>query len=176
MIGMEYTRINVSEEQIQELSSLCKQYYFLNVMYFGHHPTAWTLSHIVPAHVRDMKDKYNMGLGLNSLAMEGREAKHIFISKYNVNTNYHSRWSQIFRHEFISLLWLRERRYNIVKNYSSSLGYIPKRVTSNPEFCYCGCPKSSDSLKCRFCASSLMEEILESLTTGKLYKCKNQVQ
>lgn len=140
-------------------------------MYYGHHPTAWTLAHIVPAYVREMKHKYGKGLGLNS--MEGREAKHVFISKYSVNTNYHLRWTQIFRHEYISLIWLRERKYNIIRpTNSSSLSYIPKRATSDPNYCYCGFPKSSDSLKCKLCANPLMDKILESLKTGKRYTFK----
>lgn len=59
-----------------------------------------------------MKEKYGFGLGLNS--MEGREAKHVFISKYSQNTMFHSRWQQIFLHEFVSLVWLRAKGYNNV--------------------------------------------------------------
>ena len=41
------------------------------MLFFFHvNPTVWTIGHIVPAHARDMKSKYGLGLGLNS--MEGR--------------------------------------------------------------------------------------------------------
>ena len=48
----------------------------------------WTISHIVPAHAQDMKSKYGLGLDLNS--MQGRDAKHVFISKYS-NNNIHEK-------------------------------------------------------------------------------------
>ena len=59
-----------------------------------------------------MKGKYGLGLGLNF--MEGREAKHVFISKYSQNTMFHSRWEQIFLHEFVSLFWLKEVNNTII--------------------------------------------------------------
>ena len=62
-------------------------------------------------HLADMKTKYGMGLGLNS--MEGREAKHVFICKYSNNTVYQHRWQQIFMHEFVTLIWLHSRGLNI---------------------------------------------------------------
>ncbi len=79
-------------------------------MFLTPHPTAWTLGFIVPAHTRDMKLMYGLGLGLSS--MEGREAKHISICKYSKNTNYKKRSEQIFLHEHVSLVWLRKRGYN----------------------------------------------------------------
>lgn len=166
-----FNRPDISDEQVTELHKLCKQYYSVNFMYFGPHPTAWTPANIVPAHVREMKEKYGKGLALNS--MKGREAKHIFIARYSVNTNYHLRWGQNFRHEYISLIWLRERKYNISKPAnSSSLSYIPKRATSDNEYCYCGFPKPSTSLQCKFCSNPLMSKIVECLKTGKAHACQ----
>ena len=136
-------------------------------MYFQHHPTAWTLSHIIPAHTKDMKGKYGMGLGLNS--MEGREAKHIFIARYNFNTNYQSRWEQFFRHAFISLVWLRERGCNISKDNSSSLSYIPKRASQNHKYCYCGFHKAPRASKCNYCLHPLRVSISTSLRTGEAF-------
>jgi hypothetical protein len=65
------------------------------------------------AHTKYMKEQYGFGLGINS--MEGREAKHVSIARYSTNSVFHSRWEQIFLHEFVSLLWLRERGYNCSK-------------------------------------------------------------
>jgi hypothetical protein len=89
-----------------------------------------------------MMTKYGLGLGLNS--MEGREAKHVAIYKYAANTAYLYRWEQVFRHEYISLIWLRQQGYNAkIKAPSATRSYIPKRVSSkNPEFCYCGFNKN----------------------------------
>lgn len=55
-----------------------------NAIFFHVNPTVWTIGHIVPAHAQDMKRKYGLGLGLNSI--EGREGKHVFVSKYSNNT------------------------------------------------------------------------------------------
>lgn len=72
-------------------------------------PTTWTFGHIIPAHAQDVFEKYS--LGLNSVSMEGREAKHIAISHYSQNTNFHGRWAQIFCYEFFQLIWLRAKGF-----------------------------------------------------------------
>ena len=76
-----FTRIHLTNEQIDELEKKCRDYFILNCKFFTPHPTSWTLGIIVPAHTRDMKLVYGLGLGLNS--MEGREAKHISICRYS---------------------------------------------------------------------------------------------
>jgi hypothetical protein len=55
-------------------------------LFFSVNPTIWTLGYVVPVHTVEMKGKYGLGLGLNS--MEGREAKHIAIPSYCKNTAY----------------------------------------------------------------------------------------
>lgn len=82
-----------------------------------------------------VKGKYGMGLGLNSI--EGRESKHVENRKNSVNTNFNSRWEQVFMHEYVSLIWLRQQGYNITKPVKTSgLTYIPKRCTNNSDqFC-----------------------------------------
>ena len=62
------------------------------------------------AQTKDMFGKYGLGLGLNS--MEGREAKHVSFARNCRNTEFSSRWRQLFMHEYISLLWFRERGHN----------------------------------------------------------------
>lgn len=68
--------------------------------------------------------------------MEGREAKHVFIARYSKNTIFQTRWEQVFRHEFISLIWLREKGY-ITKTGSKKESYVPERAAT-PDFCDCG--------------------------------------
>ncbi len=96
-----FTQIHITNEQINELEKKCREYYILNCMFLTPHPTAWTLGFILPAHTRDIKLMYGLGLGL-----KGREAKHISICRYSKNTNYKKRWEQIFLHEHVSLVWL----------------------------------------------------------------------
>ena len=109
-------------------------------MFLSVNPTVWTLGQVVPEHTKEMKQAYGMGLGLN--LMEGREAKHIVIAKYAVHTMHACRWEQVFRHEYISLIWLRAHGYtpNISNSFSNNpVSYIPKRVfVKDPNFCNCG--------------------------------------
>jgi hypothetical protein len=119
------------------------------------------LGNIIPEHATDMKVKYGKGLALNS--MEGREAKHISISRYSKNTNFKARWEQIFQHEYVSLVWLGENGYNFEKPASeccSRYMYIPKRATEDSKFCYCGCEKQVQSASCRFCNHKLRKKIM----------------
>ena len=82
---------------------------------------------------------------------ESREAKHIAIAKYAANTAHKCRWEQVFRHEYISLVWLPPHGYtsniNSLSNTIDSetcnvLSYIPKCVLNKtPTFCDCGLDK-----------------------------------
>jgi hypothetical protein len=156
-----FSRIEISDQQLLELGTHCKIYFTLNYIFFDHNPTVWTLGQIVPTHAKEMKAKYNMGLGLNS--MEGREVKHISISRYCKNSNYQNRWEQVFMHEYVSLIWLREKGYKSAKpTTSSSRSYVPKRV-KDPGFCKCGMKKESESCGCRFCLHPLRLSIIEKV-------------
>lgn len=161
-----FSCIEITDEQVSELKAICTRYFRANAIFFHVNPTVWTIGHIVPAHTQDMKSKYGLGLALNS--MEGREAKHVFISKYSNNTMFYSRWEQIFLHEFVSLLWLRGKGYNWSNANSSSLSYIPKQVNnSDPAFCNCGLQKCSTDNKCIICSNSLWAKIEASIKEGK---------
>ena len=70
-------------------------------------PSLWTLCDIVPFHADKCLNMYKMGLGFNT--MEGREQKHQMISKYAENSTYQNTWPMIFRHEYIQLIYLREK-------------------------------------------------------------------
>ncbi|XP_028408827.1 uncharacterized protein LOC114531418 [Dendronephthya gigantea] len=165
-----FSQINISNDEIKKLTNLCRDYFQANALFFQVNPTVWTIGNIVPAHTQYMKDKYDLGLGINS--MEGREAKHVFIAKYSKNTNFVSRWKQIFRHEFVSLIWFRERGFNLPNersDHSCAKTYIPKQVSSGDlAYCYCGLQKVCISdVKCRFCADKLMRLIVSSVSSGK---------
>ena len=133
----------------------------------------WTLGCVVPVHTEEMKRCYGLGLGLNS--MEGREAKHIAISKYCQNTSYAQRWEQVFHHEFISLIWLPTHGYtsskvniNSSSTGTSSLSYVPKRVRNkDPAYCICGLEKELSADCCRFCCHELREKVKKSIDICK---------
>lgn len=152
-----FTRVDITKEQVSQLQTKCLQYYLCYVLYFDVNPTVWHVGHVVSAHCQDMKSKYGLGLGLNS--MEGREAKHIFIAKYSKNTIQQQRWAQIFMHEYVTLLWLRSRGYNTIsKKPPKGNVYIPMR-TNDPLYCYCGWKKDATKEECLFCLQPLQKQI-----------------
>ena len=82
--------------------------------------------------------------------MEGREAKHIAISRYSQNTNFHGRWSKIFRYEFVQLIWLRAKGFLVEENNAYKETYIPVGVSSG-ETCFCGFDLLQNNQKCIYC-------------------------
>ena len=161
-----FCRMNISEDEIRELTSHCTNYFRAYSFFIGMvSPTVWTIGHIVPVHARDTKSKYGKGLSVTS--MEGREAKNMAISRYSQNTNYAMRWQQIFRHEFLSLIWLRERGYNLCNYSPSKERYFPKRV-AQINFCFCGCPKPEVSQTCGYCLHPHRQAIVLSCQLGRL--------
>lgn len=159
-----FCRTNITAEQVSELKEVTLLYYRAVYVFYTVNPTVWHVGHVVAAHTQDMFSKYKMGLGLNS--MEGREAKHIQISKFSQNTFYQNRWEQIFRHEYVSLIWLRERGFNLGGKSKSNLKYIPKRVDL-PSFCHCGFGKEVNDAKCKFCCDPMMRKVKVSIEKGK---------
>jgi hypothetical protein len=165
-----FSRVNITDEQILELKQHCTNFYRGYWLFFSVNPTVWTLGFVVPVHTQEMKKSYGLGLGLNS--MEGREAKHIAISKYCLNTVYAYRCEQVFHHEYISLIWLRTHGYTNVNINSSSTGstlsYLPKRVRSkDPNYCVCGMQKVASVDLCRFCGHGLRKKIEKSIEICK---------
>ncbi len=162
-----FSRVNISDEEVSELKTHCRNFYRGYCLYFNVNPTVWSLGNVVPLHTQEMKTKYGLGLGLNS--MEGREAKHIAIAKYCANTAYLYRWEQVFRHEYISLIWLRQQGYNAKVKTATSSSYVPKR-TKTPEFCNCGFNKLVSDNICRFCSHELRRRIKESIENCQVIK------
>ena len=163
-------RFDITLDQIAQLSNACREYFNLNAlfMYTSVNPTVWTMGHIVPAHCHQVFEKYGQGLGV--VTMEGREAKHIFLKKLSENTTYQNRWAEIFRHEFIMLIWLPQQGFQQPGTKWKNEAYIPSRVFSDPLYCYCGLLKTSpDDDKCMFCGDPVMTLIDKSVKEGKVY-------
>ena len=161
-----FSRIIITDADVLKLEKHCRHFYRGYCLYFHVNPTIWSLGNVVPEHTKQIKAKYGLGLGLNS--MEGREAKHISIAKFCANTAYCHRWDQVFRHEFISLIWLREQGISSNCTKHTAKSYIPKRVSnSNPEYCTCGLNKTHSENFCRFCGDPYRQMIIRSIE-----KCK----
>ena len=116
----------------------------------------------MPTHARDVYKQYNQGL--LTVTMEGREAKHIALHRLSLNSTYQTRWQDIFRHEFIMLVWLPEHGHNPCLYTESKDVYIPPRVLNDSAYCYCGLEKADPGdIKCCFCSDRTMFLIHESV-------------
>ena len=78
----------------------------------------------------------------------------------------------MFRHEFVSMVWLRDRDpYSITyhsENKNSSDSYIPKRLKDN-KFCHCGQSKlDANDEGCPICMSDIMQAIKHSVFQGRV--------
>ena len=101
-----FSRVSISNEQVLSLQQFCSNYYRATSLFRTSTPTTWTIGHIVPSHTKAIHERLGLGLGINS--MEGREAKHVTLAKLTQNTQFINRWGQVFKHEYVSLFWLRE--------------------------------------------------------------------
>lgn len=163
-----FSRFDITVDQLTELSISARDYYRVNALFLptSVNPTVWTIGHIIPAHTKELHEKYGQGLGI--VTMEGREAKHIALKKLSENTFYKRRWYEIFKHEFVMLVWLPEQGFNL-STYKHTAVYIPDRVFSDPRFCYCNLEKASPTdEKCTFCGDPIMKFIQQSVEQGKV--------
>ena len=169
-----YSRVDISQAQVDQVKTLCQDYFKANVLFLdGVNPTVWTMGYAVPHHTQQLFQELGHGLGLNS--MQGREAKHVKLAMYTKNTcnlKKSSRWPTVFRHEYVSLIWLREMDPHNV-SYKQGQGkrsesYIPKSVRENDgRFCQCGLLKFNDT-GCNICTSSVTNLVSQSVTNGKV--------
>ena len=79
---------------------------------------------VAPHHAKHLFHKLGFGLGINT--MEGREQKHQQITKYSKNTTHQNRWADIFRHEYMQLIYLRGSGFDFKKYQQSKTTYILK--------------------------------------------------
>ena len=127
-----FNRFDITLDQISQLSVACCEYFNVNAMFMqtSVNPTVWTLGHMVPVHCSQVFEKYGRGLGM--VTMEARKAKHIFLKKLSENTTYQNRWLEIFRQEFIMLIWLPQQGYQQPGTKCQNVAYIPQRVFNDP--------------------------------------------
>ena len=112
-------------------------------------PSLWCFSIVAPHHAKHLFHKFGFGLGINT--MEGREQKHQQITKYSKNTTYQNRWADIFRHEYMQLICLRENGFDLKKYQQSKTTYMRKHKIG---LCECSLPLID--LHCEVCDSDYM--------------------
>ena len=130
-----FTCISDIETCFLHLKYTAKNYFNASALFVRVTVSVWTLGHVVPVHTNKLFDKYNTGLGLNT--MQGLEAKHQRLGAkhqrlgakhqrlgakhqrlgakhqrlgaYSKNTTVKNRWQQVFRHKYMTLIWPREQ-------------------------------------------------------------------
>ena len=163
-----FSRITDMEEVlVAKLNKYCVNFFNAASLFVRVTVSAWTLGYVVPVHAKVIFDKYNTGLGLNT--MQGREAKHQKLAELSKNTTYKKRWQQIFRHEYMSLIWLREQNPYNDSYCKTNFKYIPARCNTN-SFCHCGLMKDDRMKECQICCSSIYKEIIKSVEDGSISK------
>lgn len=145
-------------------------------------PTTWTIGKALPYYTAEMYHDLGFGLGLHS--MQGRETKYAKLACYAKNTTKgrRLRWWQIFKHEFMELIWLKEKHHlqaatiqknkqpsenNTVQGKPSRDKYIPLYCQSNT-FCVCGQPKRISKNGCDVCSSDMFKLVVQTCQEGKV--------
>ena len=127
------------------------------------------MGNVALLHMQQVYDKYKQGL--LTVTMEGRESKHSALLRLKANTTYQNRWLEIFRHEFVMLIWLPEQQNKPITSNQSKHVYIPHRVFNDNNYCYCGLKKPNCvDQACGLCSCNVMKHIVESVKQGKIVK------
>lgn len=179
-----FSRVRISESDVKSLKHECEQYYNCQALFLDTvRPTTWTIGKAIPYYTSEIYSDLGFGLGLNS--MQGREAKHAKLAAYAKNTTKGKRlrWWQIFKHEFMELVWLKEKDpQQVIKklNYTPTSEndqkkcvkdkYIPSYCYNNDGFCVCGLIKSSSKTSCSLCSSDMFKQVVKSCKEGKIDK------
>jgi len=166
-----FNRLDVEPKDLDRLEEVARQYLYANRLFLPYtvNPTMWTLGHVLPTHARQVYETYQQGL--LTVTMEGREAKHIALHRLSLNSSHNKRWQDIFRHEFIMLIWLQEQGHDNINHRESKAVYIPERCVNDDSYCYCGLEKADPTDKnCCFCGDELMSLIHESVKDRKYKK------
>ena len=162
-----FSMYHITPTVVQELQQMSHDYFTAVVLFIDKVScTVWSIDHLVPVHTQWMFDKYRTGLGINT--MQGREAKHVQIASYAKNSLFKDCWHQVFRHDYISKLWLPIHQPSLLTYHQTKESLIPRRVTTDPQHrCNCGFHKPRCNEKCYYCGHSFMAEVTRSVKEGK---------
>ena len=98
--------------------------------------------------------------------MQGRKAKHVRIAQYAKHATLSSRFVLVFRHDYITAIWLRMQDPLSVPYHKNKEVYEPE--ISNEAFCHCGLERVAGGEKWEFCSSALYQSIERSVQEGVL--------
>lgn len=155
---------DIKKEDLSKLEKDCRLYFNIASLFHTTNVSVWTMGHCVPFHTRQLMEDLGVGLGINS--MQGREAKHQQLASFAEFSLVKDRWEKVFRHEHMSLIWLREQN-PLNDNYSKCKDkYNPERCCSD-EYCFCGTAFLSNG-KCKYCDCALSKEIVTCASSGNI--------
>ena len=156
----------IGENHVQKLQSECKQYFNIASLFHSLNVSVWTLAHAVPFHTKQLLEDLGVGLGINS--MQGRESKHQQVANFAEFSIVKNRWQKVFRHEYMSLIWLRKQNPSQDSYREFKDKYTPDRCF-DPGYCICGLVAISNGTS-NYCGSVLSKEISVSGITGEITK------
>ena len=93
-----YSRVHPLDQNYLDCLKNNGQLYFNSVsLFLGSpvSPTVWTIGYAIPYHAQLI------------FAMQGREANYTMIAAFARHSTLILRWQLVFRHEYISSVWLR---------------------------------------------------------------------
>ena len=162
-----FSMYHITLPAIEQLKGIARDYFTAVALFTGTvSGTLWSIGHLVPVHTQLMFEKCKTGLGVNTT--QGREAKHVQFASYARNSLFKERWNQVFRHNYISKLWLPLHQPSLLTYHQSRDNLIPSRVTSDPQhFCSCVFFKDEHDDTCFFCGHEFMAEIKKFVAEGK---------
>ena len=161
-----FSRItDMKQELLAKLNRCCVNYFNAAALFLRITVSVWTVGYTVPVHAKKLFEKFKTGLGLNT--MQGREAKHQRLAEYAKNTTHQNKWQQIFRHEYVALVWLREQNPYIDTYSKTKFNYVPLRCNTD-DFCNCGLSKDVLMDECKICSSRIIKSIKESIEKRKV--------
>ena len=102
--------VRVSDIKTKDLPTLkedCRMYFNLASLFHSTNVSVWTMGHCFSFHSNQLMEDLGVGLGINS--MQGREAKHQQLASFAEFSLIKNRWEKVFRHEHMSLIWLRQQ-------------------------------------------------------------------
>ena len=150
-----FSRAIVTKKDVTELQEHCQRFFnVVSTLLQRVNPTVWTVGYAIPYHTKLLFDKYQLGLGINS--MQGREAKHVRLQQYARHASLTTRWETVLKHDFVSNIWLRK-----ADPHQCTDQYIPGCI-HNDSFCFCAFPKQPNVEKCRFCSSDIYQEVVRT--------------
>ena len=163
-----FSMYHFSDEKLKQLSLYTSEYVTAKVLFCDTlTPSEWTIGKVVAVHARWVYEKYGSGLGINT--MQGREAKHVQIASYAKHSNVKNRWPLVFRHDYISKIWLPLKQASLLEYHRANKSLVPSRIEDD-KYCHCGFHKAEDMANCYYCDHEITVEIVKSVKGCKITK------